>query len=260
MHFREGGGQDRPDPPGAANGSGGEGQPHFQHHQFRNQHHQDQQYHHQDFNVYNRSFGSLTLQYLVDIPFLFILILLRGTHCRTWFFCCKNISFKITNKLQQSLSTERSKKTWPMASVLNSFIGPGISNRFCLVVAAAWWLLATGRTMTQIWSGPPRKCQTNRFRMTSFATWRGAWPKLDTQQGKHFFKQTHWKFTFVEAAFFETSYQLRARRVRKRASVENRVQTRILSFRDQNKFRQDWTRSNRFFGSRSQKKNLAAQR
>ena len=88
MHFREGGGQDRPDPPGAANGSGGEGQPHFQHHQFRNQHHQDQQYHHQDFNVYNRSFGSLTLQYLVYstdyvylvvIPLLFILILLRNT-------------------------------------------------------------------------------------------------------------------------------------------------------------------------------------
>ena len=77
MHFREGGGQDRPDPPGAANGSGAEGQQHFQHHQFRNQHHQDQQYHQQDFNVYNRSFGSLTLQYLVDIPFLFILILLR---------------------------------------------------------------------------------------------------------------------------------------------------------------------------------------
>ena len=140
-----------------------------------------------------------------------------------------------------------------MVSVLSSFIGPGISNRFCLVVAA-WWWLATERTMTQIWSGPPHKCQTNRFQMTSFETWRGAWPKLDTQQGKHFFKQTHWKFTFVEAAFLETSYQLRARRVRKRASVENRVQTRILSSRDQNKFRQDWTRSNRFFGSRSPKK------
>ena len=86
MHFREGGGQARPDPPGAANGSGGEGQPHFQHHQFRNQHHQGQQYHQQDFNVYNRSFGSLTLQYLVYciyyvvvIPVLFILILLRNT-------------------------------------------------------------------------------------------------------------------------------------------------------------------------------------